>query len=390
MARVQRIEVPGGERTWTVLDPSGAIVREAEQVLEFMRSVQRSPNTIKSYARGLSLWWTFLERGGRRWDEVGAQDFADYLTWLRTGLGPQVAALGSVESRFSEQTIAVRLQAVYSLYRYHHLNGVAAASRVYTRSMGAGGQYRPFLEHIACRRLSARRVVKVRQRRRQQPPILTPKQIHLIKDACCVFVDGEWRGSLRDRLLFALLEEAGLRLGEALALQHRDWHTGRGDTPFIEVVPRDDHPHGLRVKGGGYRKLYVSDELDRLYGEYLWQLCDAGIDLAVGDLDEHYVFVNVAREPLWRAMRPETVYKLTARLDRALEARVPPAWTPHWFRHTHATALLLAGVPAHQVSRRLGHADVQTTLDLYGWVTEDAEMRALANWRVLTDRWRLR
>jgi hypothetical protein len=61
------------------------------------------------------------------------------------------------------------------------------------------------------------------------------------------------------------------RLGEALGLQHRDWHTGCGDTAFIEVVPRD-HPHGVRVKGGGHRKLYVSAELDRLYGEYVWQL----------------------------------------------------------------------------------------------------------------------
>ena len=54
----------------------------------------------------------------------------------------------------------------------------------------------------------------------------------------------------------------GRRLGEALGLRHRDWHTGGGDTGFIEVVPRD-HPHGVRVKGGGYRRLYVSAELDR-------------------------------------------------------------------------------------------------------------------------------
>jgi len=47
--------------------------------------------------------------------------------------------------------------------------------------------------------------------------------------------------------LWMLLAETGLRLGEALGLQHRDWHTGRGDTPFIEVVDRE-HPHGVRAK----------------------------------------------------------------------------------------------------------------------------------------------
>jgi site-specific recombinase XerD len=27
---------------------------------------------------------------------------------------------------------------------------------------------------------------------------------------------------------------------------------------------------------------------------------------------------------------------------------VPEGWSPHWARHTHATALLLAGVPEHK------------------------------------------
>lgn len=29
----------------------------------------------------------------------------------------------------------------------------------------------------------------------------------------------------------------------------------------------------------------------------------------------------------------------------------PASWTPHWFRHSHATALLLAGTPEWVVSR---------------------------------------
>ena len=57
-------------------------------------------------------------------------------------------------------------------------------------------------------------------------------------------------------------------------------------------------------------------------------------------------------------------------------------------RHSHATALLLSGVPPHVVSRRLGHADVQTTLDLYAHVTDNADMRAVAGWRAFTAGWR--
>lgn len=49
---------------------------------------------------------------------------------------------------------------------------------------------------------------------------------------------------------------------------------------------------------------------------------------------------------------------------------------------------LLAGIPVHVVSRRLGHADVQTTLDLYAHVTDDAALRAVADWQSYTARWR--
>jgi integrase len=87
-------------------------------------------------------------------------------------------------------------------------------------------------------------------------------------------------------------------------------------------------------------------------------------------------------------MRPERVYRITGRLRRRLPG-LPQGWSPHWLRHTHASALLLAGVPLHVVSRRLGHADVQTTMDLYGWVTEDAELRAVAGWRSFTEGWRV-
>jgi integrase len=80
--------------------------------------------------------------------------------------------------------------------------------------------------------------------------------------------------------------------------------------------------------------------------------------------------------------------RLRPRPHAPATTRVPPEWTPHWFRHTHATALLLAGVPPHVVMRRLGHQDIQTTLGIYGWVTEDAELRALANWQHFTSAWK--
>ncbi len=57
----------------------------------------------------------------------------------------------------------------------------------------------------------------------------------------------------------------------------------------------------MRAKSG-YRRLYVSDALDRLYGEYVWLLCEAGADLAAEDFDATYVFVNLDRCATVRAV----------------------------------------------------------------------------------------
>lgn len=285
--RTQRVALPDGERTWTVLDGDHRVAEPAEQYLEYLRMPGRSPNTVKSYARALALWWEFLSVYGLDWDRVTVEDLGRFLGWLRSGDEPGLASIERRPARFSEGTVALRLQAVCSLYRYHHFNGVEAASRLYERVFCGRHAYKPMLEHLARRRGQERRVVRVARARTKTPPTLTPQQVRLILDACARWDPAvrEWRGSVRDRLLWALLAESGMRLGEALAIKHGDWHTGLGDTPFVEVVPREDHPHGLRVKNGGYRRIYISDELDRLYGEYLWRLCDAGADLAVGDRD---------------------------------------------------------------------------------------------------------
>ena len=49
--------------------------------------------------------------------------------------------------------------------------------------------------------------------------------------------------------------------------------------------------------------------------------------------------------------------------------------TFHGMRHTCATLLLQAGEPVHVVSKRLGHARVQTTLDTYAHVLPDMQLR---------------
>ena len=50
----------------------------------------------------------------------------------------------------------------------------------------------------------------------------------------------------------------------------------------------------------------------------------------------------------------------------------------HALRHTHASALIAAGLDILTVSRRLGHGRPSVTLDVYGHLIEQNEDKAVA------------
>ena len=123
--RTQRVVLPGGGWTWTVLGSDYQVVGPAEEFLEYLRVQGTSPNTVKSYARALALWWSYLAVFGLAWDALSLSEVGGFLAWLRSGDGPQVITIGPRPARFVESTISTRLRAVTSCYRFHELNGVA-------------------------------------------------------------------------------------------------------------------------------------------------------------------------------------------------------------------------------------------------------------------------
>lgn len=51
--------------------------------------------------------------------------------------------------------------------------------------------------------------------------------------------------------------------------------------------------------------------------------------------------------------------------------------TPHWLRHTHALLLDRGGATTPEMARRLGHADIQTTVNVYGGLIADVSPEIL-------------
>lgn len=378
-------------RTWTVIDECYRTVLPVEQWLEAHRHLW-SPNTVRGYATALAQWWTFLELRGDtgRWTEVGVPAVAGYLSWLRNGRTVE-HALVVPDATPAPQTLESRLAAMLSFYRWQEaVFEVPVAGRL-MRGPSSRRPGRGLLAHLDARAVPpAASLVRVRRNRhRERPPLLLPQQIQAILDGCAVFdpASGQWAGNLRDRLLFALLAETGMRLGEALGLRVSEFVMGRGETAFVDVVPRLDNPNGARVKMMRPRRIYVGSDLEILLADYLTLLACRATDVGIAVSADWPLLVNLDRPPLLAAMREGTVRDKVKALQR--KGIGPKGWTPHWLRHSHATALLLAGTPEWVVSRRLGHAHIQTTLDLYGWVREDAALRATANWKSYAAGWQV-
>jgi integrase len=381
----------GGQRTWTVIDQSFQTVVPVEEWLESHRHLW-SPNTVRGYATSLAQWWTFLEQRGdaQRWTEVGVPAVSGFLSWLRNGRTVEHAVVAP-EDGPSPETLEARLAALISFYRWHEaVFGVPVARRL-MRGSPRRAPVRGLLAHLDARSAPGpSSLVRVRRnRRRDRPPLLLPQEIQAILDGCAVFdaASGEWVGNLRDRLIFALLAESGMRIGELLGLRISDFVMGRGSTPYVEIVPRPDNANGARVKMMRRRRVYVGTDLERLLADYLTHLAGTAARLGIAVSADSSLLVNLQRPPFLAALREGTVREKTMALRN--KGIGPPDWTAHWFRHSHATALLLAGTAEWVVSRRLGHAHVQTTLDLYGWVREDEALRAAANWRSYAAGWQV-
>lgn len=159
----------------------------------------------------------------------------------------------------------------------------------------------------------------------------------------------------RDRLLFRLIFETGLRVGEALGIHVED----------LDLSPDDEH---LSVLGKGRRRRTVLLDDERL------------VRLLRGYLDE----TGYRHGPLFRAeingrggaLRYQSVHSLWQRYCR--EAGV--TCTIHQLRHAHATELVRDGVSLATIRKRLGHKSLQSTL-VYADQSDEAADSEIRAWR---------
>lgn len=88
------------------------------------------------------------------------------------------------------------------------------------------------------------------------------------------------------------------------------------------------------------------------------------------DVDCDFVFV-VIKAPIQGKVGKALTYKTVDSLFRRLSKKIGTKINPHLLRHTHATELIKAGWDMAYIQKRLGHADIQTTVNTYVHLTDD-------------------
>jgi integrase/recombinase XerD len=358
VARV--ISSASSRESWTVLGDDDVPVAPVERYLAYLSDIERSPNTVKAYAHDLKDWFAFLADRGLDWKAVRLDDVGEFVAWLRLPLHARdgrVAVLPSVSHHCTESTVNRKLSAVGAFYTHAGRDGVEVGGLLTAWQVGgARGGWRPFLHHISKSETKPRRVVALKTPKKL-PRVLTPVEVQAVLDGC---------QRLRDRLLFALMYDTGMRVGEALGLRHNDIAAAEREV----TVRRRDNANGARAKSANTRTIPVSAELIRLYADYLHG--------EYGNLDSDYVFVNLWGHPRGHPLTYAAVYDLVCRLRR----RIGFDFDSHWLRHTAATRMLRDGIGIEVVARLLGHSSVVTTSSTYGHLTVEDARRVMeqAGW----------
>ena len=207
---------------------------------------------------------------------------------------------------------------------------------------------------------------------RAQPPKATqkevnyfqPEQVHAIREA----LENE---PLKWKALIHLLLITGARRGEILGLKWDKVDFANNQLYICNSVLYtsdkgiyEDTPKTERSK----RFISLPAETIALLKQYrAWQAQEQ-LRLGVYFDNQHFVFTQSNGKPL----HPDSVTDYLKKFSKRYSL---PHINPHAFRHTMASLLDFNGVDSVSISKRLGHAQVSTTANIYAHVMEEADKR---------------
>lgn len=187
------------------------------------------------------------------------------------------------------------------------------------------------------------------------PVFLTPNQFTTLLQA----MPEQWRP------LTATLYGLGIRFGEAAALRVSDVDL-EASPPVVRVTKT------WRESKGGY-DAPPKTKAGRRIVSVPESLVDVLRSQMEGKSAEDVLFPASRGGHIRRASFHKSVWTKAVTV-----AGLSPRPHVHDLRHSHASALIAAGVPLTVIQRRLGHSSIQVTSDIYGHLAPTAQVQAAA------------
>ena len=163
------------------------------------------------------------------------------------------------------------------------------------------------------------------------------------------------------KTLFYVLFYTGIRLGEAQALQWKDYYNGLIDVYKSYTVKTDKGIYEIKTTKtlSSIRKVSLPNFLISILDNY-----KASISPTPGFNGDWFIFGNINPLPRTNIERVKS---------KAIKESGVKRIKIHDFRHSHASNLIASGVNIVAVSKRLGHSDINMTLKVYTHLMNKSE-----------------
>lgn len=188
------------------------------------------------------------------------------------------------------------------------------------------------------------------------------------KDELNTFLRDAKKYNFKYFIFFRLLAYSGMRKGEALALKWSDINFKDNTISInkdVTVGLNNELYEDTPKTENSFRTL----DMDATTMEYLkeWRLMQQKTMLKLGYnfLNSDNLLFSTINNSYLSMSKPRQWNVAICKKYKLRRIKI------HGFRHTHASLLFEAGASMNEVKARLGHADINTTMNIYTHVTDD-------------------
>jgi integrase/recombinase XerD len=338
---IERTLSEDGKPNVVLVDQEYNIVEEVCLYLHYLDLKGMSLNTIEAYCRILKEYFTWLDEIGLRFYEVTKREMSSWINHI------QLKA-GKTQDK-SARTINMYLAVIASFYRYYEgVGGYISDNPLTVKDTGKSNW---FSTHTIHRKQIDVNFFRQKETKKKNNRRIFRDQIDRLYEGIEGIHDDD-NLTMRNKLLFRVLYETGIRIGECLGLRINDYSE---PVPFEKVGTiciREHNPlyHRDHKLKSLERNIHVSMDLLYAIDRYLCHVRPQKDRIDT-------IFVNHNKSSSGKFMTRNSIEGLFHELSK----RVGIKCTPHMLRHTHGTELSELGYNTLYIKYRLGHKSVHST-----------------------------